>query len=253
MFDFSDKVVLITGAFGGIGSEIASQLYSKGARVALLSRTKLFDKRITDKMPEKDRVLVVVGDLLFQNDVNKIIKITQKKYKRIDILINCAGTNIRKKLGEYTSEDWDQVMNLNLKSTFLLMSKVAEIMKKRRSGKIINISSIQGVVYWKVGEWNLSPYCASKAGLISLTKTFALDLATYGITVNAVCPSVVKGKWAEKTLKNRKIYKDVISRTPLGRIATASDVAGSVMFLASPLADFITGQAILVDGGWTIQ
>ena len=254
MFDIKEKIVLITGASGGIGYAIAKEFAKRGAKLVLISRSRGFRKRFYKNFRNsKNKNLVLQADLYREEDIDRIIKETIAKYGKIDVLINCAGVNIRKKLKDYTSEDWDEILDLNLKSVFLVSQKVAEIMKKRAHGKIINISSIQGIICWKVGEANLAPYCASKAGLISLTKSFALELAKYDIRVNAICPGVVDGKWAKSLKKNPKIYKEIISKTPLGKLAKNKDIVGPALFLASKASNHITGQVFIVDGGWTIE
>ncbi len=254
MFDIEDKIVIITGASGGIGYAIAREFHQRGANLVLTSRSKDFQKRVSrDLKSLKNKNFVIQADLYKEKDIKKIVDFALRKFGRIDVLINCAGVNIRKKLGNYTSEDWDKILDLNLKSTFLIMQKVSKVMKKNSSGKIVNISSMQGVICWKPGEANLAPYCASKSGLISLTKSFALELAEYNITVNAICPAVVDGKWAGDIKKDKKIYKDIITRTPLRRLAKNEDIVGPALFFASKASDFITGHALLVDGGWTIE
>lgn len=253
-FNFTDKVVVITGATGGIGLALAKAFAEAGAKLALIGRREgmedLFKKEFN---PETD-FCSIRAELSKEEDIDFIMSRTIEKFGQIDVLINCAGMNIRKKLKEYTSEDWDMVQNVNTRSIFLLSQKVAQIMKDKKYGKIINISSMQSVICWPSnGRFSLAPYCASKAALNSLTKSFALDLARYNINVNAVCPAVVDGKWAE-SLKNEKgLYDDIIMRTPMKRLCRHEDLIGPVMLFASDYGGYITGQCLLVDGGWTIE
>jgi NAD(P)-dependent dehydrogenase (short-subunit alcohol dehydrogenase family) len=194
------------------------------------------------------------ADLSQEKEIDSIVNETIERFSRIDVLINCAGMNIRKRLTDYSSEDWDRVLNVNLRSVFLLSIKVSQNMKKTRYGKIVNISSIQSEICWTVNNsYSPVPYCASKAGLNSLTRSFAVDLAPYGINVNAVCPSVLDGKWAGSYKEDKGIYNHIIERTPMKRFCTYDDIVGPVMLFASDYGNFITGQCLMVDGGWTLE
>jgi len=254
LFNIHGKVVMITGATGGIGFAIARYFAGLGAKLALTGRSenlKMIARRI--KKPEF-APLLLRADLSNEGDIEKIVRKTESEWGRIDVLINCAGVNVRKKIDEYTSEEWDRILNVNLKAVFILTNEVAAVMKKRSYGKIINVSSIQGVICWAPGgKFSLAPYCASKAALISLTKSFALALAAYNITVNAICPAVVDGKWAKNLKDDPVLYQDIISRTPLKRLAKNGDLLGPALFLATEASSYVTGHALLVDGGWTIQ
>ena len=184
----------------------------------------------------------------------KVIALTEKKWEKIDILVNCLGMNIRKKIEDYSEEDWDKVLDVNLKSVFFMTQKVSEKMKTHSYGKIINISSMMGTLAWSgKGRFSLAPYSASKAGLISLTRSFALSLASYKITVNAICPAFVDTPLVAPLKKDSEIYNDIVSKTPIGRFANTSEISSPVLFLASDMSSYITGHALLVDGGWTIQ
>lgn len=255
MFNIQGQVVMITGAAGGIGFAMAEQFGRLGAKLVLVAHSDGLDKLVEKHISEfKFKPLILKADLTNESDINRIVSETEKKWKKIDILINCAGVNVRKKMNEYSDEEWDWILNVNLKSIFKLSNKVAAIMKKHSYGRIINISSIQGIVCWfGNGEFALAPYCASKAALISLTKSFALDLAPYNITVNAICPGFVEGKWAKSLQDDKVLYNDIISKTPLKRFVKNSDLVGPAVFLASEESSFITGHSLLVDGGWTIQ
>jgi len=255
MFDIDGKVVMITGAAGGIGFAIAQKFAGLGAKLTLVGHSDGLKEQVEKhiKTP-KFKPLVMKAELTDEGDIDRIVNDTERTWGRIDVLINCAGVNIRKKMDEYTSEEWDWILNVNLKAVFFLSNKVASVMKNQSYGRIINISSIQGVICWfGTGEFALAPYCASKSALISLTKSFALNLAPFNITVNAICPGVVDGKWAKSLKDDPATYNDIISKTPLRRIAKNSDLVGPALFFASEASSFITGQALLVDGGWTIQ
>jgi NAD(P)-dependent dehydrogenase (short-subunit alcohol dehydrogenase family) len=255
MFEVKNQVVMITGASGGIGLSLAIEFAKLEAKLILVEHTSRLDRLIKENIEHfKIKPLILKADLTNDKDVDLIVSKAEKEFGRIDILVNCAGVNIRKKMDEYTSEEWDWILNTNLKSSFNLSRKISLIMKKHLYGRIINISSIQGLICWfGTGDFALAPYCASKAGLISLTKSFALDLAKYNITVNAICPGVVEGKWAESLQNDETLNADILYRTPMKRFVKNSDLTGPVIFLSSKESGFVTGQSIPVDGGWTIQ
>lgn len=250
-FDIAGKVAFVTGASGGIGGAVASSFFDQGVKLMLLGRSDTLDNVLPDA---GEQVLRAKGDINDDAYLDEAIRATTERWGRIDILVNSAGMNIRRKIDGYTSDEWDAILDTNLKSIFSVSNKVAAVMKEQRSGKIINVSSIQGVICWDgMGTFSLAPYCASKAALISLTKSFALALASYSINVNAVCPGVVNGKWAENLKNDPALYKDILSRTPLHRLIEHSDLTGPITLLASDEGNGITGHALMVDGGWTIQ
>lgn len=254
-FDVEGKVVIITGASGGIGFTLANEFINLGAKVSMVDKKDFsIDELIQKNRDIKFKPLFIKADLTKEEDLERVVQDTKKEWGRIDILVNCAGVNIRKKIEDYTEADWDFIMGVNLKSIYNLTKKVAKIMQSNHYGKIINMSSMQGLICWNgVGKFSLAPYCASKAGLISLTKAFALELAKDNITVNAICPAFVDTELIKSMKEDRVLYQDMISRTPLGRIANASELIGPVLFLASDASSYVTGHALLVDGGWTIQ
>lgn len=252
---FKEKVVIITGAAGGLGSKIARTFISEGAYTILVdSSEKLFDifHHKNDQFPKTQ--LVMKADLTDINDIINIVETTDKTWGKIDVLVNTAGVNIRKKIDQYTEEEFDWIYNVNVKSIFRLSNQVASIMKRARYGRIINFSSIQGVTCWNgKGAFSLAPYSASKSAVIALTKAFALDLAKYQINVNAICPAFVNTELVRPVKEDKVLYKDIIARTPLGRFAEPKEIVGPVLFLASDESSFITGHSLLVDGGWTIE
>jgi len=250
MFNFNEKVVMIAGAAGGIGLEISKLFSDLGAKLILI------DKRGFKNIREQDYNFPIIFNIDLTNGENiaKSVKEVKKKFGRIDILINCIGVNVRKKIDEYTNEEWDWMLTVNLRTIFNLTNKVTNIMKKNNYGRIINLSSIQAVTCWNgMGRFSLAPYGASKSALVSLTKSFALDLAKFNITVNAVLPAFVDTPLIKNLKEDKELYKDILMRTPIGRLATPLEVANAVVFLAAAESSYITGHALLVDGGWTIQ
>jgi gluconate 5-dehydrogenase len=254
MFDFNETVVMITGATGGIGLKLAQEFDKRNAKLSLTGRKIEKIEKVAETFHNMPSHLVLMADLTDDEEIENIVEKTYNKYGRIDVLINCAGYNVRHKINEYSDNDWNDIFTINLKSIFRLCNSVSKHMINQKKGKIINISSIQSVICWpNNGRFSLAPYCASKAGVNSLTRSFALELAKYNINVNAICPSVVNGEWAKEMKKDPEIYHDIISRTPMGRLAEHDDILGPAMMFASGYSDFITGQCLLVDGGWTIE
>jgi len=254
MINLTDKVAIVTGAAGGIGLDIAQAFIDLDAKVAMVDAREPKVKNAFEASDTKHEPLAITADLTQADDIDKVITLTEEKWGKIDILVNCLGTNVRKKIEEYSEEDWDKVLDVNLKSVFFMSQKVAEIMKVHSYGKIVNISSMMGTLAWGgTGRFSLAPYSASKAGLISLTRSFALPLASYNITVNAICPAFVDTPLVAPLKNDTEIYEDIISRTPMGRFAKTSEISAPALFLASDMSSFITGHALLVDGGWTTQ
>ena len=244
---FKGRVVIVTGAAMGIGREIALSFGREGASVVL------FD--LSDKVFETGReleelgvgVLAVKGDVSRREDVEKAVGETIDTLGRIDVLVNNAGIYPFKPFLEMSEEDWDKVIAVNLKGTFLFTRAVAPHMVRQRYGRIINISSIAGAV---VGFPQLTHYCASKAGVLGFTRGLALELAPYNITVNAVAPGPIE---TPGTRAVEGVLEQVVKAVPVGRIGKPGDISNTVLFLASEEASFITGQLIITDGGYTAQ
>lgn len=252
--DFTGKVVMITGATGGVGIALAKAFADSGAKLALVGRRENMKELFASVLPSSAEYLSLQADLSREEEIEMVVGKTISCFERIDVLINGVGINIRKHLAEYSSEDWDRIIGVNLRAAFLLSNRVAHFMKENRYGRIVNISSMQSAICWGgSGEFSPAPYCASKAGLNALTRSFALELAPYGITVNAVCPAVIDGKWAESLKSNKAIYDDIIRRTPMKRLCRHDDIIGPVMLFSSDDGSYITGQCLFVDGGWMIE
>ncbi len=242
--DFKAKVVIVTGGARGIGKEIAFSFGRAGAKVAIcdLSQEQL-DQAVTELRSEGIEAMYVVGNVCIAEDVENIVDKVVDKWGRVDILINNAGITRDSLLLRMKEEDWDAVLNVNLKGVFLMTRSVSKVMVKQRAGKIINIASVVGVM-GNVGQAN---YSASKGGVIAFTKTVARELASRGICVNAVAPGFIKTKMTE--VLSEEVKKRLTQAIPLRRLGEPKDVANACLFLASSLADYITGHTILVDGG----
>lgn len=244
-----DKVAIITGAAQGLGKAIAKTFVDEGAFVVLSDiNEELGQKALKEICPDSQRAVFVRTDVSCEQDIDTLLEASLDKFKKIDILINNAGICPRTAFENISAGEWDKVLAVNLRSVFLLSQKVFKYMKQNPGGKIINMASGAG----KVGGIQVGAhYSASKAAVICLTKTIALNGAQYGINVNAVCPGVIATDMTTKISKEQvEKYKQMI---PLGRMGTPQDVADTVVFLASQRADYITGEISDVNGGFIMD
>lgn len=223
MFDFSNKNILVTGGTGGIGTAIAA-LFDQFKGNVIVTNSKLADFKYTED------IITLLDEL-----------------PNIDICVNCAGINVINELHNINEEDFDDIMHVNVKAPFLISKHVAEHMKKQKNGKIVNISSIWGD---KTISGRLC-YTTSKSALIGMTKTLAVELAKYNIQVNTVSPGFTNTKLTNGILSKKQI-KELVSNVPMGRMADPAEIARIVMFLCSNQNTYITGQNIIVDGGFSI-
>jgi len=240
-----DRVVIVTGGARGIGKAIALSFVREGAKVALVDVDKDKLEVLKNEFEkEKRKVITISCDITKSSEVNGMVNQVHKKFNRIDILVNNAGIIRRGTIETVTEQDWDRVIEVNLKGTFNCCKAVVEIMKSQRYGKIVNISSIAG----KMGDITSAPgYGPSKAGVDALTKTLARQLAPYGINVNAVSPHAIETEMSAQWSEERR--KEIIASIPLGRLGKPEDVANAALFLASDEASFITGEILDVNGG----
>jgi 3-oxoacyl-[acyl-carrier protein] reductase len=236
------RTILITGGAGDIGQAIARTFLSLGASVGIVDKSVGEAHGLVRQLPDKERVILIEADVTDRQSAERAATEFIDRYGRIDVLVNNAGVAARYHIAEMTDEAWDQVLDVNLKGAFLMTQTVIRHMMPHRQGWIINIASVAG----KTGQTDAN-YVASKAGLIGFTKAVAKDLAPCGIYVNAVAPGLVDGKMAQAMDAERR--QRMIDNTPLGRMAKPEEVANVVAFLASPLASFITGATIDVNGG----
>jgi 3-oxoacyl-[acyl-carrier protein] reductase len=240
----SDKVAIVTGASRGIGRVLALALAGQGAKVVVSARNAEALETLTAEIKAQGGdALAVVGDVALEADANNLIGQTIAIYGKIDILVNNAGITRDGLLLRMKSDDWDAVLDTNLKGAFLCTRAVAKFMSKQRSGRIINMSSVVG----EMGNAGQANYCASKAGLIGLTKSVARELARRNVTANVITPGFIVTDMTENmTDKAREAMTEQI---PLGRLGEPEDVANAVLFLASDQSSYITGQVLGVNGG----
>jgi len=237
------KTVLVTGSSRGIGKAIAVKLGKLGANVVLNGTSESVLKTASELEEMGIRVTATVGDVRNSEDVKLIFEKAVGTFGGVDILINNAGITRDKPLAMMSEDDWDTVLDINLKGCFLCTKAAAKVMIKKRYGRIINISSVAGA-YGNQGQAN---YSASKGGMIGLTKTTAKELAPRGITCNAVTPGLIESDMTEILPEDLK--QKYLEKIALGRFGTPEDVANVVAFLASDEAAYVTGQVIDIDGG----
>ena len=245
-----NKVVAVTGAGGGIGRAVAIAAAEAGADCVLCELPgNIGDlESVSEEIHKLDKRAVPLPlELPDMASIDSAVTEAQKQFGRIDVLVNNAGINIPKSALDVTESDWDAVLDVNLKGLFFMSQRVAAGMIKSGGGKIINIASQNGVI----GYYKRAAYCSSKAGVVNLTRVLALEWAEHKINVNAIGPTFILTPLTQSTFDDPTLREDLIKRIPLGRVGKPEDVVGSVIFLASPAADLITGHTLLVDGGWT--
>jgi 3-oxoacyl-[acyl-carrier protein] reductase len=239
--DLSGKIAIVTGGTRGIGHEISRAFAAAGARVAICSRDGAKSQQVADELGGGARGYEC--DVGIASQVEAFVDAAEKELGRIDVLVNNAGFTKDNLLFRLTETDWDSVMDTNLKGAFLVTKYAARGMIKRRWGRVINITSVVGLN----GNKGQSNYSASKAGMIGFTKSVAKELASRNVLVNAVAPGYIDTELTRGISDEAKKY--LMDNIPLGRLGQGPDIAGAVLFLASDLASYITGQVLVVDGG----
>lgn len=241
MFNLKDKKVLITGASGGIGNSMVKLFSNAGAIVGLAARNEEKLKNLASELPNKSHIFKI--DLSNLAEVETFFEAADKEMDGIDILICNAGITKDMLSMRMKTEDFQDVLNVNLTSTFVLNREACKKMMRRKFGRIINISSIVGVM----GNPGQANYCASKAGMIGMTKSIAQEYASRGITINCIAPGFIKTPMTEVLTDEQK--KAMLDKIPAGRFGNPEDIANTALFLASEEAGYITGQTIHVNGG----
>lgn len=250
IFRLDGKNALVVGGSGGLGTAIAEGFLQSGANVVVAGRhlEKLPDSLETAAKISKVDYYGIQVDITNQSSVEKMADNLEKRYGRIDILVNSAGINILKKAEEYDEVSFDKVMDINVKGTHLVTKAIGQMMIKSLYGRIINISSIKGSIGTKQ---DYIAYCTSKGAINMYTKQLACEWGKYGITCNAIAPTFVRTNINSFQLDDEEFYNKLIERIPLGRIGTGKDIASAAIFLASAASSFVSGQILGVDGGLT--
>jgi NAD(P)-dependent dehydrogenase (short-subunit alcohol dehydrogenase family) len=248
-FELEGKVTVVTGAGRGIGRALAIGFAEAGSDVAILARTKEDLENVAEEIRQVGRKVYSYSlDITKRDEIEEAINDLVSQRGKIDVLVNNAGMNIRTPALEVTDEEWDTIIQTNLKSAFMLSQLAGQHMKDNGGGRIINIASVAGHVALQTGV----VYGASKAALIQMTKTLALEWGKHGIQVNAIGPWYFKTPLTEKLLADEEYLNRILDRTPLKRVGELEDLVGPAVFLASDAANYITGQTLFVDGGMTI-
>ena len=249
LFDLRGKVALITGAAGTLGAAFAEALASEGAKIFLVDRRGEELSKVASELQVKGLACEwLEANLTMEEDVDKAFSRCEESFGHLNILINSVGYSVYKPTIELSLAEWNKVISVNLTSAFLCSKRAAKSMIEGGiRGKIINVASIYGL---RADRFPIAAYYSSKAGLVNLTKALAVEWARYGINVNAIAPSFVSSRLTRVILEDPRSREHVLNRTPLRRIAQPEDLLGALIFLASSASDYVTGQVIVVDGGW---
>ncbi|MCI0525750.1 MAG: SDR family oxidoreductase [Acidobacteria bacterium] len=251
LFRLDGRVALITGGSKGLGRVIAQALAEAGADVAIASRTLADCQQAAEEIAESTgrRASAFAVDVNKSDELRKLAADIESSLGPVDILVNNAGINIRGLIDELTESDFESVMATNVTAPFLCSKVFGSKMAERGWGRVINLGSIMSVISLPAR----SPYASSKAAVLGLTRTLALEWATKGVTVNAICPGPFATEMNKQLLNDPAKYRDFVSRIPMGRWGELHEIVGAAVFLASDAAAFVTGSALFVDGGWTAQ
>jgi len=245
-FDLTGKICLVTGAGRGIGRAIAAGLARHGATLVLSGRTAATLNEVAGEIGES--ASVSVADISHEADVLALRDAVVARYGKLDVLVNNAGINpIFRGIERTSLADWQSIIDINLTGTFLCCKHLGGAMVEQGRGSIINVSSVAG----HVGLLRSVPYCASKGGVEMLTRALALDWAKRGVRVNTLAPGWVDTDLTHSLLEHETHGRRLLDHTPMGRFATAGDMVGAAVFLASDASAYMTGQSLLIDGGWT--
>jgi len=249
LFDLTGKVAMVTGAAGGVGQAQCKALAGAGADVAVCDFTAEVGQPVADMVKAMSRRSAAFAmDIRSKASVRQGAAAILDHFGRVDILCNTAGVNHRVPLLEYAEEEWDRVIDTNLKGIFLVTQAIAPQMIERGYGKVINMSSIMS----RITYYGQAAYCPSKGGVDQLTRVMALEWAKHGVCVNAIAPTFINTPLVEKVLADEPERLEYIKRrTPMGRLGQAEELMGLTIYLASHSSDLMTGQSICIDGGWT--
>ena len=248
LFRLDDRIALIAGAASGIGRAAAHGLASAGA-IAICADLNAAgaDSVAVEIRKEGGRAEGLGLDMTDEGSVTEVVQRIRSEHRQIHVLVSTPAVNVRKRLLSYTGEEFEKVVRLNLKGSFLIAQAVARVMSENRSGSIIFLSSIRSVVV----EPGQGVYAATKAGLVQMARAFAAELGSAGIRVNCIAPGVVETPLTEPIKSKPEWYRAYADKNALGRWASAEEMAGPIVFLASDASSYVTGAVLFVDGGWT--
>lgn len=251
LFRLDGRRALVTGGAKGLGRVISTALAEAGAEVAIASRTLSDCQQAAEEIAAatKRRTAAFQADVTQLADIERMQAEIETNFGPIDILVNNAGVNIRGQIQDLSADDWTTVMDANVKGPFLCAKAFGPAMCARGWGRVINLGSIMSVISLP----GRAPYASSKAAVMGLTRTLALEWATKGVTVNAICPGPFATEMNRQLLNDPAKYQDFVARIPMGRWGELHEIAGAAIFLASDAASYVTGSALFVDGGWTAQ
>ena len=250
-FDLTGRSAIVTGGSKGLGLAMAEGLASAGANIMIVNRTSEDGKAAASQLASdyEIRAESFAADITSQRDTEAMVRAAIEYFGKVDILINSAGINIRGPIDEVTPDDFNRVMNVNVNGTWLCCRAVVPHMKKNRSGNIINMASTLGLV----GLSNRTPYASSKGAVVQMTRALGLELASYNINVNAICPGPFLTELNVPIADTEEAKNFVVGATALGRWAELREIQGAAIFLASPAASYMIGSMVTVDGGWTAK
>ncbi len=245
-----NKVAIITGGGTGIGKGIALKFAQEGAYVMVCGRREEPLKEVVELIEDSGgEAIYALVDVSSSSQINEAVATVLAKWGQIDILVNNAGIYLPNEVIDVNEKDWDTVMSIDVKGLYLMSKAILPYMLKNENGKIINIASIAGLF----GFEKSAAYCAAKGAVINLTREMALDYAHHGINVNAIAPGVIESDMTDPMLKDEATKKSFLDKTPVGRIGSPEDIAYGAVYLASKESDFVAGQVLVIDGGWTIK
>lgn len=250
LFNLKEKVAVVTGGRRGMGRTHCLSLADAGARVVVSDISKEDCQKVVEEIEEKGgEAIAVECDISKKEEVENLMEQAKEAYGGVDILVNNAGIVDFKSFFELTEEDWDRIIDVNLKGYFLCTKAAAELMKERGEGNIINIGSI-AMGQAGIGFPNATPYVASKGGIAGMTESLAIDLAPYGIRINAIAPGFIETPMVDPVKEDEEGVNAIISKLPFKRAGQPEEISSVVLFLASDASSYMTGAIINVDGGW---
>lgn len=250
LFDLKNKVILIVGAAAGLAEDTCLGIGQFGANIILADMDAFGLERVAKRMGDmKMSALCQVVDITQINSIENLMEIIQKKFGRLDVIINFAGIGWRKPIESIGYDEFYEIINVNLIGSFLLVKYGLPLMLPQRSGKIILVGSVSG----QIGRANMAHYAASKGGIHAMVRTMAVELAQKNIQINAIAPAFTLTPQSANTLSDPEVKKTILSTIPMNRLGLPSDLVGMMVLLAGKGSDFITGQTIFIDGGCTIS